>query len=45
MKKEFITERELLTELHAQLHTSNLKEVEIALLVSDGTIHFIQKKI
>lgn len=45
MKKEFITERELLTELHAQLHTSNLKEVEIALLVSDGTIHFIQKKL
>ncbi|MFH1254751.1 MAG: YetF domain-containing protein [bacterium] len=43
MKKEFITERELLTELHAQLHTHELNTIETAILASDGTIHFIQK--
>lgn len=45
MKKELITEQELLTELHAQLHTRNLKEVDTALIVSDGSIHFIKKDI
>lgn len=45
MKQELITERELITELHAQLHTQDLSKIDLAILASDGTIHFILKKI
>lgn len=44
MKKNFITERELFRELHAQLHTHDLEKIETAFLISDGTIDFIKKK-
>ncbi|HBR70644.1 TPA: hypothetical protein DIC20_00995 [Candidatus Dependentiae bacterium] len=44
MKNDFITERELMNELHAKLHTHNLDEIETATLASDGTINFILKK-
>lgn len=44
MKKNFITERELFNELHRQLHTHSLKEIETAELTSDGSISFIKKK-
>ena len=44
MEKNFITERELFEELHTQLHTRNLKLIEAAILASDGTINFIEKK-
>jgi|GEM_PF-863159 uncharacterized membrane protein YcaP (DUF421 family) len=43
MKKYYITEQELLNELHRQLHTQNLNSVESAFLASDGTIIFIEK--
>lgn len=33
-----------INELHTQLHTENLAQVESAILSSDGTISFIQKK-
>jgi len=44
MKKNFITERELLKELHTKLHTNSLKRISSAVLESDGTINFIQQK-
>ena len=44
MEKNFITERELFNELHTQLHTHSLKHIEAAILASDGTINFIEKK-
>jgi uncharacterized membrane protein YcaP (DUF421 family) len=44
MKKNFITERELLKELHKQVHTNSLKKISSAVLESDGTINFIQQK-
>lgn len=44
MKANFITKRELLNELHSQLHTQNLGEIDTATLASDGTINFITKK-
>jgi len=44
MKKYLITEQELFNELHAQLHTQNLKTVSFAFLASDGTINFIKKE-
>lgn len=43
MKKELITEGELLLELHKQLNTRDLRKIELALLTSDGSIAFIQK--
>ena len=44
MKKYFITEQELLNELHSQLHTQNLNKVAFAFLASDGSINFIAKE-
>lgn len=44
MEENFITERELLKELHKQLHTNSLKRIRSAVLESDGTINFIQQK-
>jgi len=43
MQQNLITKRELLNELHSQLHTTDLKQVKLAILASDGTISFIQK--
>lgn len=43
MKKNFITENELLNELHTQMHTHDLNGIESAILASDGTINFIRK--
>lgn len=45
MEKSYITERELLNELHRQLHTKDLSKVASALLASDGAINFISKKV
>jgi uncharacterized membrane protein YcaP (DUF421 family) len=44
MKKNLITKRELLSELHNQLHTHNLKNVETAYLTSNGSIDFVKQK-
>jgi len=44
MRKEFITQRELLTELHSKLHTHDLNKIAAANLESDGTIEFIEKR-
>ena len=44
MEENFITKRELLKELHTQLHTNSLKKISYAILESDGTINFIQQK-
>ncbi len=44
MRKYYITEQELLNELNAQLHTNNFNKVESAILASDGTINFIEKR-
>jgi uncharacterized membrane protein YcaP (DUF421 family) len=44
MEENFITERELFNELHAQLNTHDLSIIEKAILTSDGSIHFIKKK-
>jgi uncharacterized membrane protein YcaP (DUF421 family) len=43
MRKNFITERELFNELDRQLHTHSLKDIESAVLISDGSINFIKK--
>ena len=44
MEKNFITEQEVLNELHAQLHVTSLEKIEYAFLESDGTITFIKKE-
>lgn len=44
MKKNLITKRELLSELHNQLHTHDLTIVETAYLTSNGTIDFVKHK-
>ncbi len=43
MKKHFITERELMSELCTQLHTQDLTTIEIAKIASDGRIKFIKR--
>ena len=44
MKKNFITQHELFNELQTQLHTRDLDRVKAAILASDGTINFIEKR-
>lgn len=41
MRKNFITEQELINELQRQLHTTSLKNVQYAELASDGSINFV----
>lgn len=43
MRKNFITELELVDELQAQLHTRNIAAVDSAQLSSNGTINFTLK--
>lgn len=43
MKQNYITERELKTELGTQLHTTSFAHIALAFLASDGTINFIEK--
>jgi uncharacterized membrane protein YcaP (DUF421 family) len=43
MAQDLITERELMNELRAKLHTNDIKEVKLATLTSDGSISFVRK--
>ena len=44
MVRSYVTKRELLNELHNQLHTMDLSIISSASLTSDGAINFIIKK-
>ena len=44
MKQNFITKRELMHEVHAQLHTNDIEKIKLAFLEADGTFSFILKE-